>query len=96
MRDTERGREIGRGRSRLPAGSTMWDSIPGPEPKADAQPLSHPDVPISEICIKKFIRGLNNLLYQLHVTIIVFDNIRLNKTFKLISPIFTFFNMVIR
>ena len=30
MRDTERGRDIGRGRSRLPAISLMWDSIPGP------------------------------------------------------------------
>ena len=41
----ERGRD--RGRSRLHAGSPMWDLIPGshPEPKADAQPLSHPGVP---------------------------------------------------
>ena len=30
MRDTQRGRGIGRGRSRLPAGSLMRDSIPGP------------------------------------------------------------------
>ena len=30
MRDTERGRDIGRGRSRLPVGSPMQDSIPGP------------------------------------------------------------------
>ena len=32
MRDTERyrGRDTGRGRSRLHAGSPMWDSIPGP------------------------------------------------------------------
>ena len=30
MRDTERSRDIGRGRSRLPAGSLMRDSIPGP------------------------------------------------------------------
>ena len=29
MRDTERGRDTGRGRSRLHAGSLMWDSIPG-------------------------------------------------------------------
>ena len=47
MRDT--GRDIGRGRSRLPAESPMWDSIPRlgshPEPKAVAQPLSHPGVP---------------------------------------------------
>ena len=49
----ERGRDTGRGRSRLPTGSPMWDSIPGPqtprsgpEPKTDAQPLSHPGVPL--------------------------------------------------
>ena len=53
MRDTKRGRDIGRGRrSRLPAGSLMQDLIPGPqdratrpEPKADAQTLSPPDAP---------------------------------------------------
>ena len=37
MRDTERGRDIGRGRSRLPAGSPIWDSIPGPQDH-DASP----------------------------------------------------------
>ena len=31
MRDTERGRDIGRRRSRLPAGSPIWDSILGPQ-----------------------------------------------------------------
>ena len=31
MRDTERGRDTGRGRSRLPVGSLMWDLIPGPQ-----------------------------------------------------------------
>ena len=57
MRDTEKEAEtdIGRGRSRVPAGSLMWDSIPGcwdprmpgsqPEPKADTQSLSHPGAP---------------------------------------------------
>ena len=50
MRDRERGRDTGRGRSRLHAGSPMWDSILGPwehghEQKADTQPLSHPDAP---------------------------------------------------
>ena len=41
-------RDTGRGRSRLHAGSLMWDSIPGslPELKADAQPLSRPGVPL--------------------------------------------------
>ena len=50
MRDRERGkkgRDTGRGRSRLHIGSSMQDSIPGlqdpnPELKADAQLLSHP------------------------------------------------------
>ena len=46
----ERGRDIGRGRNRLPVGSPMWGLDPrtpgsGPEPKADAQPRSHPDAP---------------------------------------------------
>ena len=49
MRDTKGDRDIGRGRSRLPAGSPMWDSIPlqdhAAELKADAQPLSHPGAP---------------------------------------------------
>ena len=52
MRDIhrERGRDTGRGRSRLHAWSPMWDSIPGLQDytlglKADAQPLSHPGVP---------------------------------------------------
>ena len=59
-RYTERDKDISRGRSRLPAGSLMWDSIPGPrdpsqdhvipgsrsEPKADAQSLSHPGAPV--------------------------------------------------
>ena len=41
MRDRERQRYRGRGRSRLPAGNQgSW-----PEPKADAQPLSHPGAP---------------------------------------------------
>ena len=49
MRDTERGRDTSRGRSRLPAGKPhagLDPTTPGsrPEPKADAQPLSHPGV----------------------------------------------------
>ena len=54
MRDTERGREIGRGRNRLPAGSLKWDLIPGfwdhaPEPKAATQTLTHPGIPYVNI-----------------------------------------------
>ena len=30
MGDRDRGRDTGRRRGRLPAGSPMWDSIPGP------------------------------------------------------------------
>ena len=45
----ERGRDTGRERSRLHAGSQMWDSILDPRitpgPKEGAQPLSHPGVP---------------------------------------------------
>ena len=49
-RHTERGRDIGRGRTRLPVGSPNAGLNPGapgsrPEPKADAQPLSHPGTP---------------------------------------------------
>ena len=48
MRDRERGKDTGKGRSGLPEGSPMWDSIPRPgsplETKADAQLLSHPGV----------------------------------------------------
>ena len=49
MRDTERGRDTGRGRSRVPVGSPMWTKSPDPgshpELKADAQPLSYTGVP---------------------------------------------------
>ena len=46
-----RDRDIGRGRSRFPAGSLVQDLILGPpgshpEPRADAQPLSHPGAPL--------------------------------------------------
>ena len=60
MRDTERerGRDTGRGRSRLHAGSPMWDSILGldpgtpgscPGPKAGAKLLSHPGIPLPTV-----------------------------------------------
>ena len=41
-RERERGRDIGRGKSRLPAGSPMWESIldPGIMPRAEGQ---HPN-----------------------------------------------------
>ena len=46
-RHRKRGRDTGRGRSRLPVGSPMWDWIPGPRDhaKAAAQPLTHPGAP---------------------------------------------------
>ena len=50
MRHRDTGRDTGRGRSRLLAGSQMWNSIPGPrslpELKADIQLLSHPGVAV--------------------------------------------------
>ena len=50
QRERERGRDTGRGRSRLHAGSPMWDSIPGlqdhaPWAEGGAKPLSHPGIP---------------------------------------------------
>ena len=49
-REGEKGRDTGRGRSRLNAGSLMRDLIPGlqgsrPGPKAGAKPLSYPGIP---------------------------------------------------
>ena len=48
-RDTERGRDTGRGRSRLHAGSLTWDSIPGvqitPQAEGGAKPLGHQGCP---------------------------------------------------
>ena len=43
MRDTERCRDTGRGRRRLPVGSLMWDSIPGPRDHdlSQRQTLNH-------------------------------------------------------
>ena len=50
MRETERSRDIDRGRGRLPTGGSdvglnprTWRSQP--EPKADAQPQSNPGIP---------------------------------------------------
>ena len=58
MRDIERGRDTGRGRRRLLAGSPMWGlntRTPGlqPELKADTQPLSHPGAWEREIYLEK-------------------------------------------
>ena len=52
-RHRERGRDPGRGRSRLHEGRPDVGLDPGtpgsgPEPKAEAQPLSHPGVPAQE------------------------------------------------
>ena len=50
MRDTERGRDTGRGKSSLPTVSLMWDLIPGPwdhdlSQMQTLKPLSHPRIP---------------------------------------------------
>ena len=50
MRDTERGRDIGKGRRSRPCrepDAGLHPRTPGscPEPKADAQLLSHPRIP---------------------------------------------------
>ena len=67
MRDTERDRDIGRGRSRLSVGILMWDSIPGPwdhdlsQRQIDAQLLSHPGAPI--IVILNFLSNTFNICH---------------------------------
>ena len=74
MRDTERGRDIARGRSRLSVRSLMWGLNPRilgsqPEPEADTQPLSHPDAPIFK--------------YSVHIFILIdFDLLRLKNKIK--------------
>ena len=50
-----RGRDIGRGRSRIPVRSPKWDSILGPRDH-DAQPLNHPGVPINKSFKKDFLK----------------------------------------
>ena len=42
MRYTQRGRDIGRGRNRLPTGTPFQDPRIRTGAKADAKPLSHP------------------------------------------------------
>ena len=64
MRDTGRGRDTDRGRSRCLTRSPMRDSIPEsrPEPKADVQPLSHARVPGCWISFLSFGRSLGVFL----------------------------------
>ena len=61
MRDTERGRDIGQGGSRLHARSPIWDSIPDPmiTPWAKgrcstAEPLGHPNSTFWSISFQSF------------------------------------------
>ena len=75
----ERGRDTGRGRSRLHAGSGTWDSsrIPAscPEPKADAQPLSHPGVPYHNFFIHSSVEGHLGSFHSLGIVDIATINI---------------------
>ena len=55
MRDTQRGRNLGRRRSRLQAGSLTWDSISGPQDHALSQRqmliTEPPRHPRKDICL---------------------------------------------
>ena len=68
--DWEKGRDIGRGRSRLLTRSLMRDSIPDPGittwAKAGAQQLSHPGVPSVGFSHKVFIM----LRYMYHLNVL--------------------------
>ena len=63
MRDTQRGRDIGRGRNRLPARSwRSWDH------RADAQPLNHPGVPAKKhFCSFDYVFNLKEALLNKRV-----------------------------
>ena len=52
MRDIEKGRDIDRGRSMLPAGSLMRDSIPGPwdHDLSQRQMLNHGATQVFPVC----------------------------------------------
>ena len=65
-RHTERGRDIGRGRSRLPAGSLMWDSIPGLQGHALSwrQMLNHWATQASQVNMLKINLVIRNLLVK--------------------------------
>ena len=64
MRDSQRERDIGRGRSRIPVGIPMWDSILEPwdhdlsQRQTDTQSLGHPG--ISGITSKVLSLGINS------------------------------------
>ena len=63
---TERGRDTGRGRSRLHAGSPMWDSIPGPQDHAlsQRQTLNHWATQASQYCI--YIKNSSSSTLKIH------------------------------
>ena len=55
MRDTERGGDTVRGRSRLPdMGLDPRSPESGPEPKAGSKLLSHPGIPLDAVSTTKF------------------------------------------
>ena len=65
MRDIQRGRDIGRGISRLPAGGLHPRMLGShPEPKADAQTLSHPGIPKMVILKKELMYIHHSSLYE--------------------------------
>ena len=61
MRDTERGRDIGRGRTREPDAG-LNPKTPGSCPgwKASAKPQSHPGIPYSPNFLKNFLEVFHN------------------------------------
>ena len=76
-----RGRDTGRGRSRLHAGSRTWDSsqiaASCPEPKADAEPLSHPGVPYHIFFIHSSVEGQLGSFHSLDIVDIATINIEI-------------------
>ena len=69
MRDTERSRDPGRGRSRLPVGSPTRDSIPGAQNHTlnRKQRLNHCRGPRAEVYILCLFPDLHNALHAVNV-----------------------------
>ena len=70
MRDTERGRDTGRGRNRLPAGSPIWNLIPGSRIMTWAKSRRSTELPWCSRSwdLTTLLRGLVGLLGNSHYT----------------------------
>ena len=62
-RHRNRGRDIRRGRSRLPAGNLMWDSIPGPQDHTQAEGRCSATEPLTSALFYFFLIFKKDFIY---------------------------------